>query len=354
MSTKNAKKPLRIEQYETVAYNLNLNPLGVPASVSSAIKRNAENIMTYPDKYYDQLKGAIKNYAKCEKEHLVLGTGCSDLLRIYTSLISPKKAMLLTPCNKEYEKVLSVFNCEIDYYELKENENFNLNLMDFVPKLDSSYDVIIIGNPNNPTSQVIDREDMETLAEVCKTLEIFLIIDEMYMEFTENCDELTSIPLVQNYDNIAVIRSIAKFFACPGLRMAYSVMSNKAYLNTINLYSAPNSISTMSALGCIELFKDQKYIDESRSQVFTERNLIYSAMFPNKNLQLFKPYGNFMLVKILKKGVTAANVIEHCKLRGLILRNCEDIRGLDNKYFRFCFMNPKQNDLLVNTILELF
>lgn len=354
MSAKKVINPLRIEQYETVAYNLNLNPLGVPSSVSSAIKRNAENVLNYPDKYYDNLKDAIKDYVKCDKNHLVLGTGCSDLLRTYTSLISPKKAMLLTPSNSEYEKVLSVFGCEINYYELKESENFNLNLMDFVPKLDSSYDIIILGNPNNPTSQIIDREDMETLAEVCKTLEIFLIIDEMYIEFTENYEDLTSVPLANEYDNLAVIRSIAKFFACPGLRMAYSVMSNKKYLDIINLYSAPNSISTMSAVGCIELFKDEKYIEESRSQVFTERNLIYSAMFTNKNIKLYKPYSNFMLIKILKKGITAKDVLEHCKLKGLILRNCEDIRGLDNTYIRFCFMNPKQNDLLVNTILEKF
>ena len=60
-----------------------------------------------------------------------------------------------------------------------------------------------------------------------------------------------------------------------------------------------------------------------------------------------------MLVKLLKDDVTSADVAAHCSQRGIIIRKCDDIKGLSNKYIRFCFMNPKQNDLMVNTILEI-
>ncbi len=349
-----SQNQLRIEQYDTVLYNANLNPMGVPESVTKAIKDAANSIMKYPDNYYPVLKSAIATYAGCKDKDLVLATGSSDLLRLYTSILAPKKAMVLVPSFTEYEKVLTTYGCEIVYYKLKEKDNFQFDIADFVSHLDSSLDLIILGNPNNPTSQIISRDDMETMAEVCKELDTFLLIDEMYIEFTEQYESLTCVPIVKDYPNIAVLRSVSKFFAVPGLRLAYAVMNNPEYMSLINKIAPPNPISSLTANVCIEMFKDKNYIEESRSQIYTERNLIFSAMSPSKHVKLFKPTANFMLVKILDKEVTAEQIAEYCNSRGIVIRNCHNIRGLSNKYIRFCFMKPSQNDLLVNTILEVF
>ena len=51
--------PLRIEQYETVRYDINCNPLGVPDSVTRAIMENISAVGRYPDTYYDPLRNAI-------------------------------------------------------------------------------------------------------------------------------------------------------------------------------------------------------------------------------------------------------------------------------------------------------
>ena len=347
-----SNSPLRLEQFDTVLYNANLNPMGVPESVTKALAANPDAVLRYPGDYYDNLKKSIGAYASCDPSQVVLASGSSDLLRLFTSLIAPKKAMILVPSFSEYENVLDIYGCDISYYELDEEKNFEFDLADFVSKLDSSLDMIIIGNPNNPTSQIISREDMETLAAVCKELEIFLAIDEMYIEFTEDYENITCVPLVSDYDNIAVLRSVSKFFAVPGLRLAYAIMSNKDYLSVISITSSPNNISSLTAIACTEMFKDKKYIKASRSQIYTERNLIYSAMATKKDVKLFKPYANFMLVKLLKDDVTAQSVADACNLKGIVIRNCENIRGLSNKYIRFCFMKPEQNDLLVNTILD--
>lgn len=348
-----SNSPLRLEQYDTVLYNANLNPMGVPSSVIKTIEENKSSVVRYPGDYYGNLKESIAAYTGCSSEQIVLGSGSSDLLRLFTALLAPKKALLIVPSFHEYEKVLSIFGCEIEYYYPSENDDYRIDIVDFVSRLDSSYDVVILGNPNNPTSQIIEREDMDTIAGACAKLDIFLLIDEMYIEFTEKYEELTSVPLVEAHSNIAVLRSVSKFFAVPGLRLAYAIMNNPENMEIINITSTPNSISTITAAACTEMFKDKGYIEESRSQIYTERNLIYSAMSTNKNVRLFKPYANFMLVKILKEDVTASQLAAHCNQKGIVIRNCDNIRGLGNKYIRFCFMKPTQNDLLVNTILEL-
>ncbi len=345
---------LRIEQYDTVLYNSNLNPMGVPESVKKAYTDYADAVIRYPDDYYPALKKSISSYAGCKENQLVLGSGSSDLLRTLIGLLGPKKAMVLVPSFTEYEKVLSMYGCDIEYYELDESKDFQFDIADFVAHLDSSLDLIILGNPNNPTSQIISREDMETMAEVCKAFGTFLLIDEMYIEFVDKYQDITAVPLVENFDNIAVMRSTSKFFAVPGLRLAYGIMANDEYMKVLSITGSPNPISSITAAVCTEMLKDRKYIKESCSQIYTERNLIVSAMSPSKHIKLYKPSANFMLVKILKDDVTAGQIADHCNLKGIVIRNCENIRGLSNKYIRFCFMKPSQNDLLVNTILEVF
>lgn len=345
---------LRIEQYETVLYNSNLNPMGVPDTILKKMEESKNCIIQYPNEYYGALKNAISTYVSCPEDNIIFGNGSSDLLRLFVAIIAPKKAMITVPSFSDYEVVLKSYGCKVKTFKPKESDNYIIDIKTLATKLDSSLDMLILGNPNNPTSQIISRDDMETLAEVCKELDIFLLIDETYIEFVDDYKDITCVPLTEEYSNLAIMRGVSKFFAVPGLRFAYAIMNNPMYMEIINLTSTPNSLSTLTTILCTELFKDTEYIEASRSQIHTERNLIFSAMSPNKNLKLFKPYANFMLVKILKDDVTAEDVAEHCKQRGIVIRNCSNINGLSNKYFRFCFMKPKQNDLLVNTILELF
>lgn len=101
------------------------------------------------------------------------------------------------------------------------------------------------------------------------------------------------------------------------------------------------------------MFTDEKYIAESRELIRTERNLVYSALSTHKSIKLYKPAANFILIRILRDAISAGDVVDYCMPKGLYIRSCADIGGLDNKYIRFCFMNPKQDDLLVNTVLEI-
>ena len=344
---------LRIEQYETVLYDANLNPLGIPVSVKQSIANNIGSIIKYPDIYYANLKTAIADYAGTTLERIIMGNGSPDLLRLFAALLTPKKTMLLVPSSSEYEKVVTSYGCEAVFYELDEEKDFELDVEDLIKTLDSSLDLLILGNPNNPTSKRITREDIASIAEACKSLDIFLLVDEMYVEFLDDYEEVTAVPLTDKFENLAVLRSVSKFFAVPGLRFAYAVMNNEELSNIIDLTTTKNNIATLSAIAGIDMFKDTKYIEDSRSTIHTERSLVYLAMAPCRTIKLYKPAANFMLMKLLNEDLNSSLVAEHCGLRGIMIRRCDDIRGLSNKYIRFCFMNPKQNDLMVNTILEI-
>ena len=84
---------LRIEQYETVLYDANLNPLGIPASVKQSIANNIGSIIKYPDIYYANLKTAIADYAGTTLERIIMGNGSPDLLRLFAALLTPERRL---------------------------------------------------------------------------------------------------------------------------------------------------------------------------------------------------------------------------------------------------------------------
>ena len=348
-----AKTPLRIKQYDTVHFDTNVNPLGIPETVKASLAENISSVYNYPEAYYGNLRSAISEYISAPEESIILGSGSVDLIKLLTALIMPKKALVIVPGSMGYERALKAYGCKTEYYYLDEKADYTLDTVDFLKKLDSSFDMLIIGNPNNPTSRKLERDDIEEIAKACDDLGIFLVVDEMYIEFIDNERDYTAVPLTERYARIAVLRSVTKFFAVPGLRIAYAIMNNPEYMKLARMASSESGISALSAIAGSVMFRDTAYIEESKSMMHTERSLVYLAMSTCKTIKLVRPDANFMLMKILKDDITASDVYDHCRQRGVIIRKCDDITGLSNKYVRFCFMNPKQNDLMVNTILEI-
>lgn len=99
--------------------------------------------------------------------------------------------------------------------------------------LTSDIDLLVICNPNNPTSSQIDRSSMRRILDACKEKGIFVMVDETYVEFSEDTSKITSIPLTEYYNNIIILRGISKFFAAPGLRLGYAVCGNHELLKEI-------------------------------------------------------------------------------------------------------------------------
>jgi threonine-phosphate decarboxylase len=71
------------------------------------------------------------------------------------------------------------------------------------------------------------------------------------------------------------------------------------------------------------------------------------------SVKVYEPKANFLLVRIKKEDVDAQQLFDHCIRRGLMIRNCSTFPFLSDKYFRFCFMNPADNDRLLAAIREL-
>ncbi|MDE6432942.1 MAG: aminotransferase class I/II-fold pyridoxal phosphate-dependent enzyme [Lachnospiraceae bacterium] len=335
-----------------VPFASNVNPLGISPMARQALIDNIDAIKTYPDRNYVSLKNAISKYCKTEPDKLILGNGTSELISLTLKTIRPAKTIVIGPTYSEYGRSAVAAGSEIECYMLKNLDDFELDVETFLKTLQSNIDLLIICNPNNPTGKAVGMEDMEQIVKQCAKLHITVMVDETYVEFVKDVNQVSSVSLTENYDNLIVLRGVSKFFASPGLRLGYAVTSNSAFLEAANNDKIPWNINSYASVAGV-MFEDEHYINLTKSLIQTERNLIYSALSPRKTIKVFKPDANFILIKLLKENLTADQVFEHCIKKGLMIRDCTDYEGLGNKYIRFCFMRPEQNDDVVNTILEI-
>ena len=335
-----------------IPYASNVNPLGISPMARQALLDNIDAIKAYPDRDYLSLKTSISNYCGTDREHLILGNGTSDLIRLTLEILSPARTMIIGPTYAEYARAAKLVGSTVDTYMLKDSDDFELDTDLLLEALNESIDLLIICNPNNPTGKAITKEQMNEIAKKCLELNILVMIDETYVEFVQDVNLISSVALTKEYDNLIVLRGVSKFFAAPGIRLGYAITSNADFLEATSNGKIPWNINAYAAIAGV-MFEDEHYINLTKSLIHTERNLIFSALSSRKTIKVFRPTANFILIKLLKEGLTGEDVFDHCIKKGLMIRDCTDYEGLGDKYIRFCFMKPQQNDMVVNTILEV-
>lgn len=106
---------------------------------------------------------------------------------------------------------------------------------------------------------------MREILDYCKRKSITVLVDETYVEFAEEPDEVTAIPLTEYYNNIVILRGISKFFAAPGLRLGYAICGNRDLLNEINQKKNPWTINSLAAIAGEIMFQDEDYIKKRES-----------------------------------------------------------------------------------------
>ena len=338
-----------IPKEKIIDFSGNINPLGISNKIENVIKNNINVITTYPDKNYNNLKKSIANYCDCNENNIIVGNGATEIISLFIKNLAPKNAIIISPSYSEYERELKNNNCNITFFDLKEEEDFLLNINNLLNIIDNTIDLIVLCNPNNPTGTAINNEQIKIILEKCK----FLMIDETYAEFSSKSENIFATNLVNNYDNLFVIRGTTKFFGVPGIRLGYGICSNNNILNKINKYKDPWSVNSIANLIGITMFSDIEYIDKTRNLILNEKNYIYKELSKIENLKVYKTNSNFILCKILNNKITSTELFEFLIKYNILIRDAKDFTFLDNTFFRFCILSENNNKLLIEKLKEV-
>ena len=339
-----------LNKNEIVRFGANVNPLGISGKVKTDITAHVDLLSSYPDREYTSLRETISEYCSIPAEFILPGNGSSELIALLIDARAPKRTLILGPTYSEYSRELALSGSTQEYYHLKEAQDFRLDVDDLCRTLETGFDFLIICNPNNPTSSAILHDDMEQLLTFCSEHDIFVMIDETYVEFAPDISTVTAVPFTKRFTNLMVLRGVSKFFAAPGMRFGYGITGNMNFLKKMKEKQIPWSLNSIGAFAGEKMFQDQDYIRRTRELILSERGRMYRAVSEMPEYKAYEPYANFILLKILKEGVTSADIFDRCIRKGLMIRDCASFQCLEGEYIRFCIMMPEDNTRLLHEL----
>jgi threonine-phosphate decarboxylase len=347
------EKIFGIKKETITSFGANVNPLGISPMLRQNLASHIDAIQSYPDREYTDLRTAISKYTGAPLSSIMVGNGSTELIGLFIQIQEPKKALLISPTYSEYEREIILSGGECEHFYLEEENDFHINMEALLRRVTDDCDLLIICNPNNPTSTIISQTDMEQIMNHCQKTDTFVLIDETYIEFAPNMESVTSIPLTKTYSNMVILRGISKFFASPGLRLGYAICNNPDLYQKMDAIKNPWTINSLAGAAGEIMFSDIDYINGTKEFTHKERNYFIHQLDQIPNVKYYDSYGNFILVKISKKGITAYDVFVHCIKKGLMIRDCSDFPGLDEHFIRFCFMEHEKNVELMEALKEI-
>ncbi|MCT4686495.1 pyridoxal phosphate-dependent aminotransferase [Vallitalea sp.] len=343
-----------INKYDIINYSGNVNPLGVSKNLLELLSKNVNVIGMYPDRVYTRLRKQLAKYIGVNYENIIVGNGSTELISIFINIIKPTKALIVGPTYSEYEREISIGGGHSDYYALEEELNFKINIKDLLSKITDDIKLLVICNPNNPTSTSIYSKDIKCILEYCHKKNIYVMIDETYIEFTKEVDKITSVGLTKSYDNLFITRGVSKFYASPGLRLGYGICGNKTIMEKINNLKNPWTINSLASFAGEVMFEDEEYIKMTKDFIEQERNRIYKELNSWKDIKVFPPTANFILIKILRDDIDSHELFEKLIKKKIMIRDASTFPFLNSQFFRFCFMNKAQNDFILDELSKIF
>jgi len=344
---------------ELIDYSSNINPLGVPKSFIDNIGEGIQALTRYPDIQYRDVLKALEEYTNCRSEYFVLGNGAAEIIDLV--IACHKSLLIVVPSFVEYEIDAKKWKCSIEYSYLKEKNNEDNSLKHEYVQLSYDYEDIlnklqrvegvILGNPNNPNGNIIDKAKFQEILEYCENNDKTIIIDEAFIEFTGE-EQHSFAEEVKTYKCLFIIRALTKFFAVPGIRFGYGISSNGDLIKNIKEKQNPWNINCFAEVAARHVLRDQQYIYQSKQWITEERSCfleqLKSIYFIDK---VFLTYGNYVLCKL--KGLTAERFYSLCLTEGVLIRKCDNYRGLDGQYVRLAIKNRNSNEKLIIMLKNL-
>ncbi len=345
-----AAKRYGIKENEIIDFSANINPLGIPDKLKEAIASNLGCIESYPDPDYKDLVAAIAHHNCINENYVIPGNGATEIIFQIAEAVKPKKSLLLAPTFLEYERALRKAGSDIEYYMLNENNDFKIEGEDFLHKLRGEIDFVAICNPNNPTGQIIEKELLLRILMKCKRSKINLMIDEAFIDFLDNQEENSLIDCLDDYDNLFIIRALTKFFAIPGLRIGYGLISNQSIKEKILNNKEPWTINGFAAISGHVLLKDKEYIRKSKEFFKKEKKYMYQELKKINGIKLYKPKANYILFKLLSYPGDLKDMMIKKKI---LIRQCDNYINLDSSFFRAAIKDRESNLKLINVLKEV-
>ncbi|MCD6442590.1 MAG: histidinol-phosphate transaminase [Thermotogae bacterium] len=276
-------KPYILDEPKGVIFlNKNENPFDLPEELKSKLLDSMRKIPfnRYPDIVANPLREKLAEFLGLGVERIVVGNGSDDLIPYFIKIFEGDKVVISSPTFKMYEFFARLEGAEV--LDIPLDEDFEI--VDLEKHVDNVR-VVFICSPNNPTGNLQRRE------KILKVLEtgVPVVIDEAYHEFASE----NYLDLLDDFDNLIILRTFSKAFGLAGIRIGYAV-ANEEIISTILKIRPPFAMSSLSMkigelmMDNYEIVKERvRFIIEERERI---RNIFSDITYPSET--------NFLLMDV--------------------------------------------------------
>ncbi len=263
-----------------------------------------------------ELKIEICNYLKrrqgleydYNKETIVTVGGSEAIDIAIRAMIDPGDEVLVPqPSYVSYVPCVSLAYGKPVIIELKEENEFRLTKEELLEKITDKTKILILPFPNNPTGAIMEKKDLEEIAQVCIEKDIFVISDEIYSELTYKEDHVSIASIPGMRERTIVINGFSKAYAMTGWRLGYAcgpevILKQMTKIHQFAIMCAP----TNSQYAAVEALKNGDKDVEMMCESYNQRRRYLLNAFREMGLDCFEPYGAFYIFPSIKKfGMTS-------------------------------------------------
>ena len=329
----------------SVKLNQNENPWDAPAHIKEEVLRRfaARKWSQYPDFVPASLNQHLATFAGWTQDGILAGNGSNELIQALLMVtMEPGKTLLICePTFALYRQVTTVLGAKVESLPLTSDLKYdNEALQRFVEE--KQPDVTIICSPNNPTGCSIDDSALKALLRASRGL---VVIDEAYHEFAGR----SVVPLLNEYENLVVLRTFSKAMAYAALRVGY-LLAAPDLVREIRKSVLPYNLNVFSQIAAeVAIENYERELRPLVKQIVGERDRLFDELSRIDGLTPVESEANFILVKSATDPVRIfADLLKH----DILIRDVSGYPMLQN-YFRFSVGTPEENDRLLSAIREI-
>jgi threonine-phosphate decarboxylase len=318
-----------------IDFSANINPLGLPRGVKMALMDSIDRAIHYPDVHCEKLREKLAQAYGVNKEHLICGNGAADIIFAVTIALKPRKSLILAPTFSEYEQALTAIGSQIVYYDLKEEQGFQVD-ESILKRITPDIDMLFLCNPNNPTGEIIPNPLLMKMIQACHKNNIIIVIDECFNSFLPNPEDESVLREVSKFNNLIVINAFTKLYAMPGIRLGFGAISNKRIREYIDKATQPWNVSVLAQEAGIAALNEAEYVAKTKELITKERDFLIQEL----NQSGFTIYGskaNYIFLKGQK------GLYEKCLKQNVLIRDCSNYHGLEEGYYRIAVRTHEEN-----------
>jgi threonine-phosphate decarboxylase len=328
-------------------FSANINPAGPPAAALEAMRQALDDPSTltiYPDLELTELKQTISGSVGAASENIAVANGFAPLLDAALRSLKIKRCLLPVPSFSEYRRGLENAGVATIPFHLSQKNEFEYGIDTIrMSLLDHACDAILLANPQNPSGVTCDAGKMRQLIEMAARHSITVLLDEAFIDY---CPTTSLTLLAINQADLVVFRSVTKFFAIPGLRVAY-VVAESSKIQAINRYIGPWPIASIASVAVHAALKDRAYAEESRL-INDRRRSWLAEQLAQLQIATYPSRANFLLLRFPTEVDVSALRDRMIVDEQIVLRSCTNFEGLAAGHLRTSVRSDRENERLIH------